>query len=568
LVIACFPVRKIQGFLLMGIAAVVLAFLASRAGIIETRTLDRISADFPNDLPPVETRWSGVADSSVDEAFDGADESSSGPRLTNALPADGRWAIFADAIRASWGYFPFGSGLGTYRFAVLPFAQAGTHRWAAHAENIFFEWFSEVGFVFLAGVAILFIGLRRRLNRLRSSVDPMDRGIWIAGCFGLVAGCVSQFFDFGILQSSNALLATILLALVWQRGQAINDDNQTRKGRIQSFFEDFLAADWVRQRLSRRAQARAEMVINASGSVVTSSLRLLLVTALLGSLYILSSDYSTDETLRNAEESIASLTKDDERVRVLNVLQTHRNEITRAIQTDVSHPSLRLIRAKIDARIANERLASAYRTTFGLSVGDAAAIADPRVFRQRHHTALNSGQVLQVGTMEKPAIELLRATRDDLEKAIQFNPLNDLAWHQLCLIDYSTGEAERFERRLKFLAAYEGRTAKHSLVTAELALQAGQYETANRLIRAAIIRDVAVLDLVIGQQSFYPISASQWLPLPESILFRIVSAELRQPISQVDTKLLETAAQQLADRPLSTKEMDLQKRINQKLKDI
>ncbi|MGI9460242.1 MAG: O-antigen ligase family protein [Pirellulales bacterium] len=121
-------------------------------------------------------------------------------------PRIGHWA---DALVAAEYYFPFGAGLGTYRYAHLPFQQQSGSYWFVHADGMPVEWLVEGGGWLMPLVVLLLSVLLRRtwvlggcLRRLPISHSPVSdavlRCVWVISLFAIPSLVATQFFDFGI----------------------------------------------------------------------------------------------------------------------------------------------------------------------------------------------------------------------------------------------------------------------------------------------------------------------------------------------------------------------------------
>ena len=137
------------------------------------------------------------------------------------MSTDARISHWPDAVRAATEYLPAGSGLGTYRYAYLPWQKTSNWRWFVHADNLWLEAFVELG---LFGVALIgsSIGLyARSLWRLSRSADPIDQGLLATGCYLFVSILFSQCFDFGLIMPANMLMVVLVLPMVFLRSAAV-----------------------------------------------------------------------------------------------------------------------------------------------------------------------------------------------------------------------------------------------------------------------------------------------------------------------------------------------------------
>lgn len=127
-------------------------------------------------------------------------------------PQDGRLGHWADALTAAWYHFPAGAGLGTHRYAYLPFQQQSAGAWFINADNTSVEWLVEGG-AWLLPLAIATVGIVAlsliRMAGIRKA--PHLTAMIAAGWFLIGSQLVCQFFDFGILLPANYVTAAILV---------------------------------------------------------------------------------------------------------------------------------------------------------------------------------------------------------------------------------------------------------------------------------------------------------------------------------------------------------------------
>ncbi len=147
--------------------------------------------------------------------------------LRNDRSVSTRLDHWSDASLAAWQFLPWGSGLGTYRFAYLPFQQHGESEWFLNADNLAMEWLVEGGFWGLSLLAIGVVVLGWKLQRLQNVRHaPHLAGLVVAAWFMLASQATSQLFDFGLLLPANYLLVAVLC------GAAIGYHDQiSRKGK-------------------------------------------------------------------------------------------------------------------------------------------------------------------------------------------------------------------------------------------------------------------------------------------------------------------------------------------------
>ncbi len=136
---------------------------------------------------------------------------------------DNRWAHWRDAFAATRDFPVLGSGLGTYRYAYLPYQQTTSGVRYFNADNQYVEGLLEGGVVGLA--LMLTAGLAgaacvASLAR-RSAAGTADPFV-VAGAFVLVSQVIAAFFDFGVSISATMLALVVLVGSIAGRaGQTL-----------------------------------------------------------------------------------------------------------------------------------------------------------------------------------------------------------------------------------------------------------------------------------------------------------------------------------------------------------
>ena len=162
-------------------------------------------------------------------------------------PQDGRLGHWADALTAAWYHFPAGAGLGTHRYAYLPYQQHSAGAWFINADNTSVEWLVEGGAWLLplaiAAVAIVAVSLVRMAGIRKA---PHLTALIAAGWFMIGSQLVCQFFDFGILLPSNYVTAAILVGGIMGASGRRYRPNSPAKGIAAPPVEpDYPVAIWV-----------------------------------------------------------------------------------------------------------------------------------------------------------------------------------------------------------------------------------------------------------------------------------------------------------------------------------
>ncbi len=143
--------------------------------------------------------------------------------MADSVIEDGRLEHWRDGWTTAMAQPAVGWGLGTYRYAYLPFQRFSGGTWFVNADNLWLEWFVETGVIGMGLVAIAGIAIILALRRLAPSPDPIDHGLSIAGWYALGSMAVSQFFDFGLRIPANSFAAALLLGALVARAASIGD---------------------------------------------------------------------------------------------------------------------------------------------------------------------------------------------------------------------------------------------------------------------------------------------------------------------------------------------------------
>jgi O-antigen ligase len=125
-----------------------------------------------------------------------------------------RLALWGDTLRLAAASPAVGSGFGAYEDAIPRFkTTAGDFR-VQHAENDHLEFLAEGGLLgtLLGGAAVLIVFLRGLLS-LREGGHRLAQALLAGSLAGLAALYVHSAFDFNLRIPSNALMATLLVAL-------------------------------------------------------------------------------------------------------------------------------------------------------------------------------------------------------------------------------------------------------------------------------------------------------------------------------------------------------------------
>jgi len=126
-----------------------------------------------------------------------------------------RLSHWEDGWNYAVSYLPFGSGLGTYNIAYVPFQDTDFNRWFKYAENQYLETLAELG---VPGLVILLsvlgCGIWASLSLL-GKPDSTSRAIGLTGVIAIVGQSTAAFFDFGWFIPANTFLFATLMGCVF-----------------------------------------------------------------------------------------------------------------------------------------------------------------------------------------------------------------------------------------------------------------------------------------------------------------------------------------------------------------
>lgn len=162
-----------------------------------------------------------------------------GTLLDKQILEDPRLDHWSDALVAAGHYLPFGSGLGTYRYACLPFQENGAPLWFVNADGMPIEWLVEGGVWLLPLIAFAFGILLQHVRRIGIGLSPISparlspdllayaKCIWVVALFSIPALVVTQCFDFGITLMPLLLTFSGICAAVLRISSTVSDSLNT-----------------------------------------------------------------------------------------------------------------------------------------------------------------------------------------------------------------------------------------------------------------------------------------------------------------------------------------------------
>lgn len=127
----------------------------------------------------------------------------------------GRAYIWSIAWRAASYYGLFGSGLGTFHFAYLPFQDPSSSNWYYHAESLYFQCVVELGYIGLALMVVSILAVMAKIQR-RVPVENWKIAFpaKLAGGYLVFSQALHSFVDFAIIIPALFVPASLLLGSV------------------------------------------------------------------------------------------------------------------------------------------------------------------------------------------------------------------------------------------------------------------------------------------------------------------------------------------------------------------
>ena len=124
----------------------------------------------------------------------------------------GRLYIWNVSLRAAFFYGWFGSGLGTFHYASLPFQNPSSAGWFYHAESIYCEAIVTLGYLGAIAIAVAIIGCFRSLRSIYVSRRFLDFApILTTGMFLLLSQSMHSAVDFAMILPGVFAPAALLM---------------------------------------------------------------------------------------------------------------------------------------------------------------------------------------------------------------------------------------------------------------------------------------------------------------------------------------------------------------------
>ena len=140
------------------------------------------------------------------------------------VASDQRWSHWPDGWDTAVAHFPTGSGLGSYRYATLPYQRTIHKSWFQNAHNQYLETFTETG---LLGTALLVLAIvwiaHHCLGLIRDGEDSSSRRWGLIALVVLVSGCIQSLIDFVLIIPANTYLYAAVFGVASScRRQSLN----------------------------------------------------------------------------------------------------------------------------------------------------------------------------------------------------------------------------------------------------------------------------------------------------------------------------------------------------------
>ncbi|QDV44213.1 O-Antigen ligase [Stieleria neptunia] len=370
---------------------------------------------------------------------------------------DARLEHWPDGARAAAGYFPAGSGLGTYAHAYLPYQETSPGYWFHHADNLWLELSAEQGVPGILLAAWIIGMLVLAVSRLSHSADPIDKGLGTCGWYLIAATIVTQMFDFGLIVPGNLFTFTVLASAIIVRG--CRPALKATSGGRHAIQDD----------------ARSAGVLFSSGSfrlsrrTLPAAFGLLIVFFGAACLPRLKSDAKDDTLVRSAELELARERVDPRAVeRILDSIQS----------ATVAHssPEILLVSAQIYSWIGRLQTVTAQ---------DLDTVEDVQMaFDRARRIEQRRRWYRQSSALTMPAEAYLAAVQSS-QLALTKLPLGIEPRMQLAYLDFAHQDAGRSQIAVTQLGMLQSQSAKQLAVLAVLAGDAGDFESSAKYWRNA-----------------------------------------------------------------------------------
>lgn len=389
----------------------------------------------------------------------------------STLTLDGRWTHWKDGLSAAWGYFPLGSGAGTYGTAHLPYLDHGGRALFLHADNLWLEWFVELGAVGVAAILTILVLAVSALRKLTHSSDPLDHGIRVAGWYMLAATLVSQLFDFGLLMPANFIILVLTFAIVFYRASE------------QTSIKPKSIVGTALERLAIVNNVSSKWQSYRFGSEIKRGFALLLAIIVLSSVFIaanrLRKNAHIEAIVMAAEQPRSGALPEQEALTVsAEKLRLHASSSPRAA---ITLTGIELARG----RVADTLAANPTSLSDGLSIYQSTA---PLV-RRLNSTVVATDGVTDLVTGEPTTYSIsnrggehYQAALDSLGNALHAAPLSVVARRYALFLDFFHGNKEVSTTAIDQLADFYLGQPRAMLSLARYAAESGHPETAAVLV--------------------------------------------------------------------------------------
>lgn len=379
-----------------------------------------------------------------------------GTLLDNRIMEDPRLNHWSDAWSAAMYYLPFGSGLGTYRYAYLPFQENGAPLWFVNADGMHVEWLVEGGLWLLPLVGLGLLVLVRHVRRIGCELRRIDSSdtafssaavstiayskcIWAVALFVIPALVVTQCFDFGITLMPllltfagivGAVLRTSDMIRLVSSGSVLEGDGEREAQVSSTGFATLVArvGDARSVRFSKEVSGPILLVIIVFGLVISAN-----------ELYVASVAQDEMVWLRRARQQ-----------RLLIDLPPLSGRVSRLETLAAANPDNAMVwKALGELRIAEQQRLGA-ESLFELqpeTVDDHASWLAMKTLRHAAYTAEDTDAFSACLLPTQDAEEYRRA-RKDFIKALILNPLDPNVRIDLLKLDMVTPDANLASREL------------------------------------------------------------------------------------------------------------------------
>lgn len=422
----------------------------------------------------------------------------------STLTLDGRWTHWKDGLSAAWGYFPLGSGAGTYGTAHLPYLEHGGSALFLHADNLWLEWLVEFGLVGILVLATILIMAISALQKLTQSSDPLDHGIRVTGWYMLAATLVSQLFDFGLLMPANFIVLILTFAIVFHRASEQTSVQLTPKTSTAPSSKPFIGLGVYASKLQ----------LTRIGSSGRNRIAIILASTILLSTFAASNRLRQDAIV---ESVVMAVEQPNLNVYPEPQILARNAEKLRLASANSPRIAVTLVGVEMAlGRVADTLAENPVSLAEGLAIYQSTAPLARRLtpgFRKNDNASNSANEASIAPQVSNLGVEHYESALQSLGNALVTSPLSILARRYAIFLDFYHGNAQVSTAAIGQLRENYRNQPNSLLWLARVAAASGKHEAAADMLRETLSNSIFSTQYALNIISKYPqIPISRALP--------------------------------------------------------